>query len=90
MSSLFPAAVYLLCFATSVVCAWLLARSFHRTGLRVLMWSALCFSFLAFNNLVVIVDMLVLPDGDLSLIRSGFSLAGVGTLLFGFIWDLDW
>ena len=52
MSFSFPAAVYVLCFLTSVTCAVLLARSHWRTGARLLLWSALCFAFLAINNLI--------------------------------------
>lgn len=89
MSGLFPTTVYLLCFLTSAACAWLLARSHKRTGARLLLWSALCFVFLALNNLVVIVDMLVLPDWDFRLLRHLLALAALGVLLFGFIWDLE-
>lgn len=53
------------------------------------MWSALCFLLLAANNLVVIVDLIVLPNLDLRLLRIGFSLAAVSVLLFGFVWDLE-
>lgn len=89
MSAAFPAAVYSLCFLTGAVCAFLLARSYARTRMRLLLWSALCFGFLAANSFVVIIDMIVLPEGDLSLVRNGLSLAGVSILLFGFIWDLE-
>jgi hypothetical protein len=85
----FPTAVYLLCFLTSSACALLLARSYWRTGARLLLWSALCFLFLAGNNLMVVVDLLLLPDLDFRLVRHLLSLAAVGVLLFGFIWDLD-
>ena len=85
----FPAAVYILCFVTSGACAWLLARNYARTGTRLLMWSALCFGFLALNNAVVFFDAMVVPDVDLALLRLGLSLAAVTVLLFGFIWDLD-
>jgi hypothetical protein len=44
---------------------------------------------LAANNLVVVIDILAVPDVDLRLLRLGFSLAAVSVLLFGFIWDLD-
>jgi hypothetical protein len=54
-----------------------------------LLWSALCFGLLAGNNLVVIVDLLVLPEVNLSILRICFSLAAVLVLLFGFIWDLE-
>ena len=89
MPSWFPALVYALCFLTSSACALLLARNFWRTGARLLLWSALCFSFLAANNLVVVLDLLVIPSMDLRLLRHGLALAGVATLLFGFIWDLE-
>ena len=85
----FPTAVYTLCFLTSSACALLLARNYWRTGARLLLWSALCFLFLAGNNLVVILDMLVLPDIDFRLVRHLLSLAALGVLLFGFIWDLE-
>ena len=89
MGAYFPTAVYLLCFLTSSACALLLARSYWRTGARLLLWSALCFLFLAGNNLMVVVDLLLLPDLDFRLVRHLLSLAAVGVLLFGFIWDLD-
>lgn len=85
----FPAAVYILCFLTSGACAWLLARNYKRTGARLLMWSALCFGFLALNNAVVFVDALVLPDVDLAIPRLSLSLAAVAVLLVGFIWDQE-
>ena len=89
MGDYFPAAVYLLCFLTSSACALLLARNYRRTGARLLLWSALCFLFLAGNNLVVIFDLLILPDWDFRLARHLLSLAALGVLLFGFIWDLE-
>jgi hypothetical protein len=89
MSQVFPAAVYILCFLTSSACAFLLARNYLRTSARLLLWSALCFLLLAGNNLVVIVDLLVLPGVNLSVLRLAFSLAAVLVLLFGFIWDLE-
>lgn len=89
MAYWFPATVYLLCFLTSSACAVLLGRSFRRSGMRLLLWSALCFLLLAANNLVVIVDLLVLKDRDFGLLRSLLALAAVSVLLFGFIWDRE-
>ena len=89
MAEAFPTAVYLLCFLTAGACSLLLARTYWRTGMRLLLWSALCFLFLAGNALVVILDMLVLKNVDLSLVRTALSLAAVGVLLFGFIWDRE-
>ena len=89
MSSAFPAVVYILCVLTSLACGLLLLRNFQRTSARLLLWSALCFLLLAANNLVVILDLMVLPGVDLRLLRIGFSLAAVSVLLFGFVWDLE-
>lgn len=89
MATWFPTAVYTLCFLTSAACALLLARSYRRTGARLLFWSAFCFLLLAANNAVVILDMLVLPHVDLRLVRNALALAAVGVLLFGFVWDVE-
>lgn len=89
MAEIFPAAVYLLCFATSAACAWLLARNFARTGARLLMWSALCFTLLAFNNLFVILDLLVIESMSFQIPRLILSLGAACVLLFGFIWDIE-
>ena len=89
MPDFFPATVYLLCFATSSACAWLLARNYRRTGARLLLWSAICFLFLAANNLAVVVDLLVVPYKDFRVARLMLSFAAVSVLLFGFIWDLE-
>ena len=84
----FPAVIYTLCFLTSSACAFLLARSFARTGMRLLLWSALCFLFLGLNNLAVIADLLV-PHIDFQLVRVALSLTGVSLLLFGLIWEAE-
>ncbi len=89
MSHLFPTSVYVLCFATSAACALLLARSYFARRARLLLWSAICFLFLAANNLAVVVDLLLIPDISLRLLRLLLALAAVSVLLFGFIWDLE-
>lgn len=87
MRELAPAIVYFLCLLTSIACAWLLGRTWHRTRAPLLFWSALCFALLAGNNLFLILDMLVIDDRDLMPVRAALSLAAVGVLLFGFIWS---
>lgn len=90
MADLFPTIVYALCFLTSSACAWLLGRSYRRSGVRLLLWSSLCFAFLAANNLLLIVDLLVLADdADLRFPRLWLALAATCILLFGFIWDQE-
>lgn len=83
-----PAMVYLLCFVTSLVCAIMLGRSYFRYRASLLFWSSACFILLAINNLIMVLDMLVLGTAiDLQLPRLVISLAAIGTLLFGFIWN---
>ena len=89
MEQAFPAAVYVLCFLTSAACAFLLARNYRRTRTRLLLWSASCFVLLAANNLVVVVDMLMLPRLDLQVMRLLLALGAALILLFCFVWDLE-
>ena len=80
-------AVYILCALTSVACAVLLLRGYRRSGMRLLLWSGLCFVGLAISNMVLFVDLVIAPGMDLSLVRSSLGLVGVATLLYGLIWD---
>ena len=89
MADVFPAAVYSLCFVTSCLCAFLLVRSYLATQARLLFWSAICFTLLAANSLLVVLDILVFPDIDFGLWRPALALAAVAILLFGFVWDLE-
>jgi len=79
--------IYMLCVLTSLLCAYLLGRAYRRERERLLILSSLCFALLALNNLVLAVDILLLPDIDLSVLRSVTALLGVGVLLYGFIWE---
>ena len=89
MTDIFATIVYLLCLLTSAACAWLLGRSYRRNGTRLLLWSSVCFSFLAANNLALVFDRVVWPDDvDLRLIRLLLALAAVASLIWGFVWDM--
>ena len=90
MTEAFPTIVYVLCFLTSAACAWLLGRSYRRTGMRLLLWSSVCFALLAGNNLVLIFDLVIWrEDVDLRLLRQLFALAAVASLIWGFIWEVE-
>lgn len=80
-------AIYLLCSLTALGCAVLLLRSFRRSGLRLLLWSGLCFLCLAVNNALVFVDLVVLPQVDLFLWRNLAAAAGMTLLMYGLVWD---
>jgi hypothetical protein len=79
--------VYLLCALTSVFCALLLMRSYRRQGTRLLMWSMLCFAGLAVNNVLLFVDLVLVPDVDLSLARTATALVAMLLLVIGMIWE---
>lgn len=81
------AAVYILCALTSLDCAVLLLRAYARRGVRLLLWSGLGFVGLALGNAVLVVDLLILPERDLSLYRSLPVLAGLAVLVYGLVWD---
>jgi len=80
---------YLLCAATSVLCAVLLLRGYLRTRTRLLMWSTLCFIGLAINNILLFLDLVVFPgpEVDLRLERSGSALISIALLVIGLIWE---
>jgi hypothetical protein len=85
----FGAIVYFLCFIASSLCASLLVSAYLRGRERLLLWSAICFCFLAINNLLVFVDIIVFPDLNLVSLRSLTSLTAVAVLLYGFIWEIE-
>ncbi len=78
---------YLLCAATSLLCAALLARGYLRSRTRLLLWSTLGFVGLALNNVLLFIDLVILPDIDLQLARGGTALAAMLLLVFGLIWE---
>lgn len=79
--------VYALCALTSIACAWLLLRGYARTHVRLLLWSGLCFTGLALNNILLFIDVRVLPDVDLSIVRTIPAVLGVLVLIFGLVWE---
>jgi len=79
--------VYALCAITSIGCVILLLRGYRRSGVRLLLWSGLCFVGLAINNVLLFIDLRLMPDIDLSLWRAIPAVAGVAVLLYGLIWE---
>jgi hypothetical protein len=87
--AILPAVVYILCVATSVTCAVLLARTYARTRSRLLLWTALSFGLLAVNNLFLVLDLLVLRQIDFQPVRAVTFIGAILVLLYGFIWEAD-
>lgn len=82
-------AVYLLCAIASVGCAVLLVRAYRRSHTRLLLWSSWCFALLAVNNVLLVVDLALVTETDLSAWRAGSALAGLAVLLWGLILDAE-
>ena len=81
--------LYLLAVLTCLACTVLLWRSWQRTGLRLLLWSALCFIGLTASNLLLFFDLAVFADLDLRPWRLAAALIGLGFLLYGFLFEAE-
>lgn len=79
--------VYLLCAITSSGCAILLLRAYFKGRANLLLWSGICFTGLALNNIILFVDSMLGPSYDLSLPRSIIGLGGLCVMIYGLIWD---
>ena len=80
-------ATYVLNTLVCVACATMLWRAWLRTHSRMLLLSAACFGLLTINNALIFIDVLVVPDVDLGVVRAASALAGFSVLLFGLIWE---
>jgi hypothetical protein len=72
---------------TSILCAFLLIRSYARQRTPLLLWSCLCFVGLALNNIVLFIDIFVVPDVNLDVWRSAIALLSLILMLVGLIWE---
>lgn len=79
--------VYSLCALTSLICAGLLLRSYVRNRTSLIFWSSLCFLVLAINNVLVFIDLVVIPTVDLSMLRALSALIAIVLLVFGLVWE---
>ena len=84
---MFAILVYVLCAATSGLCSALLLRGYARSRARLLFWSGLCFAGLALNNVLLVIDVQVVPNIDLSLWRTIPALIGISLLVYGLVWE---
>ena len=67
--------------------AWLLWRGWLGSHARLLLWSALCFTLLTVNNVLLFVDLVLVEGVDLSETRMASGLAGLLLLLYGLVYD---
>ena len=81
--------LYGLCALAALACALLLLRAYAASGARLLLWGGLCFVGLTVNNVLLVVDLLFVPNVDLFTWRNVAGLAGMGVLVWGLIWDVQ-
>lgn len=81
--------VYFACALTSLTCAVLLLRGYLKSRVRLLLWSGLCFAGFFLNNMLLVIDVRILPEHDLSVVRTLPSLVGIALLLYGLVWESE-
>lgn len=79
--------VYFLCALTCWLCAVLLLRGYARQRARLLFWSGAAFCAFGVSNIMLFVDLVLVPNTDFSLMRSAITLVGILLLLRGLIWE---
>jgi hypothetical protein len=81
--------VYLLSVLVTLACAFLLLRAYVKVRQRLLLWSGLCFVGLTASNVIVVVDLVLLPDLDLYVWRLGAAAFSMLLLVYGLVWESD-
>jgi hypothetical protein len=84
---LVPNLVYSLCALTSIACALLMLRSWKRSRQRLVAFVGLSFAVLAINNVLLVADLLFIPQIDLAASRAAVGLLATVGLLFALIWE---
>jgi hypothetical protein len=81
--------VYALCAIFSIGCATLLFQGYRLQKAKLLLWSSLSFLLLALNNIILFVDLVILPEAEFGgvFLRGVLGAASGVVLLFGLIWE---
>jgi hypothetical protein len=82
-------AVYVFGLLVTLCCGVLLTRAYTSVRKRLLLWSAVCFYFLALSNLIVFLDLVIFPNVDLYRWRLITAAVAMLVLLYGLIWEGD-
>jgi hypothetical protein len=82
--------VYVLGALTSLLCAVLLLRGYGSGRRRLLLWSGLCFVGLTLSNVLLFIDLVLLPH-DINLYQWRLAAAAVAMLLllYGLVWESE-
>ncbi|MFC4307457.1 DUF5985 family protein [Steroidobacter flavus] len=85
-----PKLVYLLGAIVTAMCAMLLLRGFARSRSRLLLWSGLCFAGLTLSNVLLFVDLVLLPsDHSLYMWRLSTAAGAMLLLVYGLVFESE-
>jgi hypothetical protein len=76
---------YALGVFTSIFCAFLMIRSYRNERTPLFLWFCLCFVGLALNNVLLFLDLFVVPEMNLELWRSATAVVALSLMLVGLI-----
>jgi len=79
--------IYALGALTTILCATVLLIRHVRVKHRLLLFSGLCFAGLAISNVLIFVDLVLVPDIDLHPLRIVMSIGAMSLLLYALIWE---
>jgi hypothetical protein len=81
--------IYSLCALVAGLCTFLLLRAWRTSRYRLLLWTGICFGGLTLNNALLFLDKIVFPGPEIDLLpaRLVVTLAAMGVLLYGLVWD---
>lgn len=79
--------IYFLCALTCWLCAVLLLRAYRRRPTKLLFWSGAAFCAFGLSNIMLFVDLVIVPGSDLSVARNVITLLGILLMLRGLIWE---
>lgn len=81
--------VYILSALVTALCAVLLLRGYFRVRQKLLLWSSICFFGLCISDVLVFLDLVMLPDVDLYTWRLLAAAISMVLLLYGLIWESE-
>jgi hypothetical protein len=82
--------VYILGALTTLLCATLLLQAYFKSRTKLLLWSGLCFVGLTTSNVLLFVDLVLLPGiTDLYLLRLATAAVAMLLLLYGLVWESE-
>jgi hypothetical protein len=83
------AASYIFGTLIALFCGLLLARGYRQSRRRLLLWSSICFLGLSLNSALIFVDLVLLPNTDLHIVRRAVVAVSMIVLIFGLVWDSE-